>query len=229
MEHKQSGYHEMRHKQSGYHEMRQRIRNILLEVSNNEIYKSIIDNAIKMYNGSEVFDSSWIEEAITALESNRMTHGYIWDIYEENGSLTIQDIKNAIRAYERHNYTNYDDLLDSGFDRDTARILMNQEDCITMLPLSPEEKEENKKLKDEREQKEFEDFIKMVQDKYGFEVEKINGKKVIVRDNGIAYKKRTRQIGGNFDPDLNAWVFGFKGLRNLALASKKHIIGDNSK
>jgi len=66
------------------------------------------------------FTDSFVLAAIEALESNRRTRGQTWRDYAEGGDLELADLHRAMRAYDRHSLTAYDDLLDRGVDRDTA-------------------------------------------------------------------------------------------------------------
>jgi hypothetical protein len=65
--------------------------------------------------------ADWFNLAVDALASNAATGGRIWAGYEAEGAMDYQLLCRAIRAYQRHTMTNYDDLLAQGVDRDLAR------------------------------------------------------------------------------------------------------------
>lgn len=92
-------------------------------LENNE-YGKILANVLE---DPDKADIKWFHLAIDSLKSNKDSGGKIWKQYEEDGTLSFKDIKTAIGAYIRHNFTNYDKLLKYGIDRDDARDMIKYE------------------------------------------------------------------------------------------------------
>lgn len=68
----------------------------------------------------------WLLTAAVALHGNVLSGGIIARHAATNGELTYSDVVVAINAHYRHVHTNYDDLLASGVDKDSAREHMRR-------------------------------------------------------------------------------------------------------
>jgi hypothetical protein len=75
----------------------------------------------------EDIDPDWFRDAVEALEMNEVTSGRISQEYARTGSLTSADISAAIRSWERHRLTSYEELLERGVSREEAREIAERE------------------------------------------------------------------------------------------------------
>lgn len=66
-------------------------------------------------------DAGWFREAYEALLENKRRNGFVWQNVQNEG-MSYEAIRAALKAYRRHNNTNYDELLRSGMDQKDARL-----------------------------------------------------------------------------------------------------------
>jgi hypothetical protein len=63
-----------------------------------------------------------------ALESNRAHRGQIWQAYEQEGVLTYEMVRTAIKAMRRHLDTDYEEYLRAGVRREDARVYVESDE-----------------------------------------------------------------------------------------------------
>lgn len=72
-------------------------------------------------------DPKWFEKAISALKGNHQHRGAIWRQYEKTGKILYPQVLAAIRAYERHTKTHYNEYLLIYRDKDRAMAEVEKE------------------------------------------------------------------------------------------------------
>jgi len=81
-------------------------------VLSNSVDQGVIDPLL--------IDAEWVKRANDALAANRATGGELSRLALLQGHLTMAEIESAVGAHRRHTRSNYDALLQEGFDRETA-------------------------------------------------------------------------------------------------------------
>jgi hypothetical protein len=87
-------------------------------------YPSFIRTAVRALRDLRAADPEWLDEALYAAEENVRRKGRAYHWFQAGEVDFYEFLRIVLKVHRRHAYTNYDELLASGFDKETARLCM---------------------------------------------------------------------------------------------------------